>query len=48
MPSCESLNFSGIGAPDIGWLMALEGGTQVPCDVRRVYFTYGVPGDIQK
>lgn len=44
LKNCHMIQFKRIGG-DLGALTALEGGQDVPFDVKRVYYITNVPGD---
>lgn len=46
--SFKSIQFRTIGNEDIGSLVALEVGDQIPFDVKRVYYIYGTKKNIER
>jgi dTDP-4-dehydrorhamnose 3,5-epimerase-like enzyme len=46
--NCYILDFNSIGNKKIGYLVALEENKNIPFDVKRVYYTYGVPSSVER
>ena len=45
--NCHYIEFKRIGG-QIGHLTAIEGGRDIPFEVRRIYYITGVPGDVTR
>lgn len=48
MKNCYIIDFKPIGNKEIGHLIALEENRNIPFDIKRVYYTYGVPTDVKR
>lgn len=45
--NCHYIEFKRIGG-QVGHLTAIEGGQDIPFEVRRIYYITGVPGDVTR
>lgn len=43
MKNCRLLKFNCIGSRDRGYLVPIEENKNIPFEIKRVYYTYGVP-----
>lgn len=48
MEGCYLIDFNSIGDEHIGYLTALEENKDIPFDIKRVYYTYNVPQDVNR
>lgn len=48
MKNCENIHFKFIGDEYLGYLVAIEGEKSIPFNIKRVYYTYGVPSDSKR
>lgn len=48
MKNCYIVDFNSIGDDKRGYLVALEENKNIPFDIKRVYYTYGVPTDAER
>jgi len=48
MKNCYIIDFNSIGNDDRGYLVSLEENKNIPFNVKRVYYTYGVPCDVKR
>jgi dTDP-4-dehydrorhamnose 3,5-epimerase-like enzyme len=48
MKNCRIINFKKIGNSDVGFLTALEGNKEIPFDIKRIYYIYNVPNEIER
>jgi len=48
MRNIKKLNFEKIGCLETGYITALEEHKNIPFSIKRVYYSYLVPGDIQR
>lgn len=48
MKNCYIIDFNTIGTEKKGYLVSLEENKNIPFNVKRVYYTYGVPSDAQR
>lgn len=48
MKNCYIIDFNSIGDEQRGYLVALEENNNIPFNIKRVYYTYGVPTDAQR
>lgn len=48
MKNCYIVDFNSIGDDKRGYLVALEENKNIPFDIKRVYYTYGVPTNAER
>lgn len=48
MKNCYMIDFNSIGNDEMGYLISLEENKNIPFDVKRVYYTYGVPANTER
>lgn len=48
MQNCYIIDFNSIGDESIGYLVALEQNKNIPFEVKRVYYTYNVPDNVER
>ena len=48
MKNYRIINFKKIGNIDVGYLTALEENSEIPFNIRRVYYIYNVPKEIKR
>ncbi len=48
MKNCYMIDFSSIGNEDMGYLISLEENKNIPFDIKRIYYSYGVPTNVRR
>ena len=48
MENCRLLKFNCIGSRDRGYLVPIEENKNIPFEIKRVYYTFGVPTDVER
>lgn len=48
MKNCYMIDFSSIGNKDTGYLISLEENKNIPFDIKRIYYSYGVPANVKR
>lgn len=48
MKNCRLLKFNCIGSRDRGYLVPIEENKNIPFEIKRVYYTFGVPTDVER
>lgn len=48
MKNCRIIIFKKIGNNDVGFLTALEGNREIPFNIKRIYYIYNVPKEIER
>ena len=48
MNNVYEINFKETGSEEIGYLVPLEQNREIPFEIKRVYYTYGVPESVKR
>lgn len=48
MKNIDVINFKSLCGENIGYLTPIEAGEDIPFNVKRIYYIYGVPGDARR